>query len=244
MHLPYAYTSQIWPPIFTALVLIALAFYSWQHRSVPGTLPFAFALLLATLWMAGISLEFAAVDASAKIFWAKFQAAWMLPIATGVICFLLEYAWPGHWLTRRNLVLLSIPCLLALGLILTDDFHHLVWQGFELDGEVIPLNGPGNWIILAYAYALGVLNLVVLAWLFIRSPLHPDPILFAARQMGVPPETCLMIGDTTVDMRAGKAAGAKTVGVLCGFGQEAELHHAGADLILATTSLITSALSL
>ena len=43
-----------------------------------------------------------------------------------------------------------------------------------------------------------------------------------------------MIGDTTVDMRAGKAAGAQTVGVLCGFGEEPELRQLGADLILVS----------
>jgi HAD superfamily hydrolase (TIGR01509 family) len=47
---------------------------------------------------------------------------------------------------------------------------------------------------------------------------YPDPILFAAKRMGVKPDACLMIGDTTVDMRAGKSAGAQAVGVLCGFG--------------------------
>jgi HAD superfamily hydrolase (TIGR01509 family) len=60
----------------------------------------------------------------------------------------------------------------------------------------------------------------------------PDPVLYAAQQMGVEPERCLMVGDTTVDVRAGKAAGAHTAGVLCGFGQERELRRAGADLIL------------
>ena len=48
---------------------------------------------------------------------------------------------------------------------------------------------------------------------------YPDPILFAAQKMGVAPESCLMIGDTTVDMRAGTSAGVQTVGVLCGFGE-------------------------
>jgi HAD superfamily hydrolase (TIGR01509 family) len=60
----------------------------------------------------------------------------------------------------------------------------------------------------------------------------PDPILWAAQQMGVQPYECLMVGDTVVDIRAGKAAGAQTVGVLCGFGEEKELIRAGADLIL------------
>lgn len=61
---------------------------------------------------------------------------------------------------------------------------------------------------------------------------YPDQILWAAQQMQVLPEHCLMIGDTTVDIQAGKAAGAQTVGVLCGFGEEDELRSSGADLIL------------
>jgi N-acetyl-D-muramate 6-phosphate phosphatase len=65
---------------------------------------------------------------------------------------------------------------------------------------------------------------------------YPDPILLAAEKMGVRPHECLMIGDTTVDMRAGKAAGAQTVGVLCGFGEEPELRQLGADLILKSTA--------
>jgi phosphoglycolate phosphatase len=69
-----------------------------------------------------------------------------------------------------------------------------------------------------------------------RMKPHPEPLLFAAEAMGVPPASCLMIGDTTIDIRTGVAAGAQTVGVLCGFGTEDELRRAGADLILRTTS--------
>ncbi|MBN2387618.1 MAG: HAD family hydrolase [Anaerolineales bacterium] len=64
----------------------------------------------------------------------------------------------------------------------------------------------------------------------------PDPVLWAAEQLAVQPENCLMIGDTTVDIRAGKTAGTQTVGVLCGFGEELELRQHGADMILTTTS--------
>lgn len=63
----------------------------------------------------------------------------------------------------------------------------------------------------------------------------PHPIRYAAGIMGVKPEECLMIGDTTVDIRAGRAAGAQAVGVLCGFGEEDELRKTGADLILHRT---------
>lgn len=63
---------------------------------------------------------------------------------------------------------------------------------------------------------------------------HPEPILLAAQRLGLAPQECLMVGDTAVDIQAGGAAGARTVGVLCGFGQERDL--ADADLVLPTTA--------
>lgn len=60
----------------------------------------------------------------------------------------------------------------------------------------------------------------------------PHPVRYAAKSMGLNAQNCIMIGDTTVDILAGKAAGAQTIGLLCGFGTEKELRKAGADLIL------------
>ena len=76
-----------------------------------------------------------------------------------------------------------------------------------------------------------------------RGKPHPAPILWAARQMDIPPEHCLMVGDTVVDIVAGKAAGAQTVGVLSGFGEEDELRQAGADLILPSVAALADVLA-
>jgi predicted PurR-regulated permease PerM/phosphoglycolate phosphatase-like HAD superfamily hydrolase len=65
---------------------------------------------------------------------------------------------------------------------------------------------------------------------------HPSPILHAAEQMGVQVARCLMVGDTTADMWAARSAGARSAGVLCGFGEQEELERAGADLILKITT--------
>ncbi len=65
---------------------------------------------------------------------------------------------------------------------------------------------------------------------------HPQPVLYAAEQLGVEPGRCLMVGDTTVDVRAGRRAGAWTCGVLCGYGQRRELERAGAHVILEHTT--------
>ena len=76
-----------------------------------------------------------------------------------------------------------------------------------------------------------------------RMKPYPDPLVYAAEAMGVAPEACLMIGDTTVDMQTAAAAGAQAVGVLCGFGTEDELVREGAALILQTTSDLLAVLA-
>lgn len=69
---------------------------------------------------------------------------------------------------------------------------------------------------------------------------HPAPIRHAARLLGVPVERCVMVGDTTVDVRAARRAGAWAVAVLCGFGEREELERAGAHVILEHTAQFLS----
>jgi HAD superfamily hydrolase (TIGR01509 family) len=69
---------------------------------------------------------------------------------------------------------------------------------------------------------------------------HPQPIRHVAKLLGLSPSQCVMVGDTTPDIRSAKAAGAFAVGVLCGFGEREELLKAGADLVLESTSDLAS----
>jgi len=65
---------------------------------------------------------------------------------------------------------------------------------------------------------------------------HPEPVRTAAARLGVAPGRCLMVGDTGVDIRSARRAGAYAVGVLSGVGARPELERAGAHLILVRAS--------
>lgn len=71
---------------------------------------------------------------------------------------------------------------------------------------------------------------------------HPAPVLYAAEKLGLSAVNCVMVGDTTVDIHAGRRAGAQTVGVLCGFGERDELERAGADAVIESTALVETLL--
>ncbi len=73
-----------------------------------------------------------------------------------------------------------------------------------------------------------------------RTKPFADPLLHAAEKLGVPIDTCLMIGDTVTDVRAALAAGAQSISVLCGFGTEKELLKAGTHAMLPSTSLLAN----
>jgi len=159
----------------TAGLLVSLAFFSWRKRAVPGARSFAAACLSALIWVAGTIAESVAVEPTAKITWFKFQAVWQLPTITCITCFILDYADPGRWLSRRTLALLSIVPLLELALALTNDLHHWHWLGFSVGASVVPLRGPGFWAMFAYSLGLMLVNLIAVAWLFVRSPRHRWP---------------------------------------------------------------------
>ena len=64
-----------------------------------------------------------------------------------------------------------------------------------------------------------------------RKP-DPDPLIECARRLGVDPNKCVYVGDTRTDIKAGKAAGMKTVAVLTGFDDYDMLANEGPDAII------------
>ena len=75
---------------------------------------------------------------------------------------------------------------------------------------------------------------------------HPEPLLEAARRIGVAPEECLYVGDDERDVVAGLAAGMKTVAATYGYlGNKAEVGgwgaHAQINSPMALLQLLVSA---
>ncbi len=66
----------------------------------------------------------------------------------------------------------------------------------------------------------------------------PQAYLKAANQLGVPINDCVVVGDSTVDIQAGKLAGVKTIAVLSGLFSRDELERLEPDLVLRDLSLL------
>ena len=64
-----------------------------------------------------------------------------------------------------------------------------------------------------------------------RKP-APDPLIACAQLLDMKPGNCVYIGDTTTDIRAGKAAGMRTIAVLTGFDEYEALEKERPDAII------------
>ncbi len=76
-------------------------------------------------------------------------------------------------------------------------------------------------------------------------PVKPDPrgALDIAREMAIPPEEFLYLGDTGIDMTCASRAGMIPVGVLWGFRDRSELEKSGARICLASPEELLGYLS-
>jgi PAS domain S-box-containing protein len=172
---PYQYTPYLWPTLASAVFMWALGVYGWRHRSAPGATSFSLLALIVGLWALGSAFEISSTDYATKFLWFRFQGVLGLPTAICGLCFALEYSGLGHWLSRRKLALLGVPALVFLAFYFVGDPSVIlarVW--FEGSGrrEFTPFGVALN----AYGLALMLLTTVIMVVLFVRSPLHRQPV--------------------------------------------------------------------
>lgn len=68
----------------------------------------------------------------------------------------------------------------------------------------------------------------------------PDPLIQCANWLGTPVLECIYIGDTCLDIQAGRSAGMRTIAVLSGFDREESLAAAQPDAIIPSVGYLNS----
>jgi diguanylate cyclase (GGDEF)-like protein len=112
-----------------------------------------------TVWSACYALEFLAPTLSGKILAGKLEYIGITATPVLWLVFALEYTGHKGWLTpTKRIVLFTFP-VLTFGLILTNEFHHLIYTQTGLDPQGYPTlvvlgHGIWFWINVAVSYSL------------------------------------------------------------------------------------------
>jgi len=99
-----------------------------------------------------------------------------------------------------------------------------------LDIKFVPLTAEGLETLF---------EIVITADDVLNKKPHAEPLVLCSDKLGLAPDNCVYVGDTRVDIRAGKAAGMQTVGVLTGFDDYDALEREKPDAIIEKVADLT-----
>ena len=167
----------------------------------------------------------------------------------------------------RELIRRSLPTAVQTEDFIIDSAHNLFFQEYEKcfceKTSAFPGICEAILELKKKKFKLGVLSnkpdqfvKVIIAKLFGEKtfdfvmgksdfPHKPDPssALFVAKEMGVKPHKCSLVGDSDIDMKTAENAGMRSIGVQWGYRSTDVLLSAGADYIASSpTEMIEHAL--
>jgi len=156
--------------IFGCLML-SLAFHTWKKhwigRHVQAARTTVILMFFAAVWLFGFVFLLNLQGLTVKKYLEYFL--YIGPILIGPTWLLLALQWTGRekWLTKNKIVFLySIPILFYL-LILTNDFHGLLFKNitFAEQDSLLALNTTKTelwWVLTSYVYALILIGIIFL----------------------------------------------------------------------------------
>jgi diguanylate cyclase (GGDEF)-like protein/PAS domain S-box-containing protein len=156
----------------TAIISAFVGYLVFRRRKTPGALAAAVLLFITAEAAFASGMEVAGVGLQNKIIWAKLEYLGVISIPTLFFVFVLGYIRQEKWLTRNNLILLSIIPLAGLIAAVTN-WHGLIWNKFTVlpdqPNMIIYGHGTGYFILIIYDYLIISAGIVLLLRLWLRS---------------------------------------------------------------------------
>lgn len=165
---PYTLITLI-PSVISPIV----AGWVWSRRPGRGGAAITILMLAVALWSVGFTIELVAVPLSLKHAGVVVAYLGIVTVPVGMLLFAMDYSGRGDWITRRRLLLLTIPASLTVLVVATNPLHHQFWASVTPNpGSHIAtyVHGPLFWVHATYSYALLLIANVVLTQTFFRSP--------------------------------------------------------------------------
>jgi len=163
--------------LLSSVITLVSALIAWR-RSAPGSRPLSLLLLSMAVWSGLYSTRWMDISLDAKAFWFKLMYIGVAALPTLYLVFVLAFTHQARRLTRRNLLILSIPPVVSILLQWTDHYHHLFFLStgaVDVQGIVMAelVRGPAYFAHVAYSYIVIGFAFLLLSQIALRSsPLY------------------------------------------------------------------------
>ncbi|WP_424358374.1 histidine kinase N-terminal 7TM domain-containing protein [Methanocella sp. MCL-LM] len=157
----------------TTIVFAALSVYTWKRRGAPGSNYFSLLMASGIIWALGNMLQMAVADVQLQILMAKLTYIGVVAAPPLWLMFNIAYSQRNRQPGKIYLLLWIVP-VIFLGMVFTNELHHLVWVGvtpvFSQQTALITYEyGVGIWVNIIYSYSLMLAGTVLLALTSLRT---------------------------------------------------------------------------
>lgn len=167
----WQFTPFLYPLVSTFLILASLFAYSLNYLRKEGrdtTVEAFAAFVLGTSLMTFFhTFQVSSADLETKIVLTKALTVVSPLVIVPWVVFALAYTGRTKYVTRRNIVLLSVIPVATIVLAVTSPLHSILWRGFgtETVGNLVVLEHTFGWGVFVYAgygYVLGIVGMYYL----------------------------------------------------------------------------------
>jgi len=144
--------------LLTTVLAIVVSIFTWKRRAMQGSLILSFMMMAVAEWALSSSLEIAAVELSAKIFWVQISYVGIHSIPPLFLMLSLQYNQHNNWYLSPRVYFIWLLPLIIMGLAFTNNYHHLLWQNIAISPNSPSLldytYGSAFWVSVVYNYTL------------------------------------------------------------------------------------------
>jgi len=160
----------------STLTTLTVAVFTWRRRSAPGAKPLFILLITMSIWAGANGLVLEAKDPKWQLFWFNILTFGAIMGTPAFWAFGAEFTNRSRWLTKRNILLISIIPVISVFLGWTADHHDLFYISRDFtqklpNGDWNFTPGPFYWVHIIYSYGVSAFMFILILRSFLRSPI-------------------------------------------------------------------------
>jgi PAS domain S-box-containing protein len=161
------------PYVFSFAITLAIGWYAWRRRTVPGNTVFALMMIAEAIWSFGYIFELASPNLEVKTFWDNFQFIGTITVPIFLLIFILQYIGLESTSSWRLMIYLLIGPMIFLILLFINPSELIrtpgwIEHGVPFDALIYNFTRP-MWVMFFYCYGTYLAGIAILIRYFLRQ---------------------------------------------------------------------------